>query len=483
MNSTSDSFNAAAGSARSPRFAQTAELASRRAAPHQISRNLHEATMRNAATTTSTRAIDAVNARAQTNVRWRIFLLMLMLITINYIDRASISVAMPVISKEFNIDFATQGFILSSFFITYALMQIPGGMLADRFKPRIVIALATLGWGFFQAIAAASFSAWVLVLTRLGLGASEAPIYPAGGKLNAIWMASNERARGATLLDGGAPLGAAIGSLVIAGLIGEFSSWRVSFIAAGVGTMLCGLLAWWYIRDNPADHPSISKAEVDHIAEAHAHEDSLAPATSGASSIAYFRHLSVWCMCLGWMFFNAVFYGLLTWMPNYLSAVHGLNIGELGGSLFTMFFAGFVGELFGGQIADRWRVRGGRPNVIFRTLFGIAAAVATLSILGVAYVSNPFAVVLLLSSTLFFLRWCGMYWAIPGILASRARSGFLGGCMNLAGNIAGVTVPVVVGFIVQTTGSYFLALMFFAFAGVALFVCSTTIDYSRKLAI
>ena len=218
--------------------------------------------MRNAATTTSTRAIDAVNARGQTNVRWRIFLLMLMLITINYIDRASISVAMPVISKEFHIDFATQGFILSSFFITYALMQIPGGMLADRFKPRIVIALATLGWGFFQAIAAASFSAWVLVLTRLGLGASEAPIYPAGGKLNAIWMASNERARGATLLDGGAPLGAAIGSLVIAGLIGEFGSWRVSFIAAGAGTMLCGLLAWWYIRDNPADHPSISKAEV-----------------------------------------------------------------------------------------------------------------------------------------------------------------------------------------------------------------------------
>jgi ACS family D-galactonate transporter-like MFS transporter len=76
-----------------------------------------------------------------------------------------------------------------------------------------------------------------------------------------------------------------------------------------------------------------------------------------------------------------------------------------------------------------------------------------------------------------------MYWAIPGILASRARSGFLGGCMNLAGNIAGVTVPVIVGFIVQATGSYFFALMVFAFAGVALFVCSTTIDYSRKLSV
>ena len=160
---------------------------------------------------------------------------MLMLIAINYIDRASISVAMPVISKEFDIDLTMQGFILSSFFLTYALMQIPGGMLADRFKPRVVIAAATLGWGFFQAVAAVSFNAWVLVLTRLGLGASEAPIYPAGGKLNAIWMTSNERARGATLLDGGAPLGAALGSLIIAGLIAEFGSWRISFVVAGVG--------------------------------------------------------------------------------------------------------------------------------------------------------------------------------------------------------------------------------------------------------
>ncbi len=422
-----------------------------------------------------------VGETARTNVRWRIFLLMLMLVAINYVDRASISVAMPVIAKEFNLSLSTQGFILSAFFTTYALMQIPGGMLADRFKPRAVIAAATLGWGLFQAVAALSLNASVLVLTRLGLGACEAPIYPAGGKLNAIWMTSNERARGAALLDGGAPLGAALGSLIIAGLIAEFDSWRLSFVVAGVGTMLCGLFAWWYIRDNPAEHPTINKAEADYIFAAHAHEDSLTPPSSGAGVGAYFRFASAWCMCLGWMFLNVVFYGLLTWMPNYLAAEHGLDIKRLGGSLFAMFFSGFVGELVGGYIADFWRAHGGRPNVVFRTLFGIAAIVATLSIFAVAFVRDPLTVVLLLCSTLFFLRWCGMYWAIPSILASRGRSGFLGGCMNLAGNIAGVAVPVIVGFIVQATGSYFLALMFFAFAGVALFLCSMTIDYSRKL--
>ncbi|MFP3681373.1 MFS transporter, partial [Pseudomonas sp. SIMBA_041] len=114
---------------------------------------------------------------------------------------------------------------------------------ADRFKPRIVIAMATVFWGFFQAIAALCTNAPSLLLTRLGLGASEAPIYPAGGKLNAIWMTQTERGRGATLLDGGAPLGAALGAVLIAGLIALLGSWRLAFAVAGVGTVLAGFLA------------------------------------------------------------------------------------------------------------------------------------------------------------------------------------------------------------------------------------------------
>src|ERR1700739_2167427 len=127
-------------------------------------------------------------ASAKTSVRWKIFLTMLMLISINYVDRASLSVAMPLISVEFKLNPAMQGLILSSFFWTYALLQIPGGMLADRFKPRAVIAASTTLWGAFQLLAAISSGGGSLMLARLGLGAAEAPIYPAGGKLNALWL-------------------------------------------------------------------------------------------------------------------------------------------------------------------------------------------------------------------------------------------------------------------------------------------------------
>src|ERR1700761_8720033 len=180
-----------------------------------------------------------------TNVRWGIFFLILAPVAINYIDRASLSVAMPIISREFSISPAVQGLLLSGFFWSYCLMQIPGGMLADRFLPRAVIAGATIGWGAFAALGAASTGWITMLLTRIGLGLTEAPIYPAGAKLIGMWMTPMERGRAAALLDGGAPLGTALGSLIIAGLIAALGSWRWAFLVAGLGTVACGAFAWF----------------------------------------------------------------------------------------------------------------------------------------------------------------------------------------------------------------------------------------------
>src|SRR5215471_1318587 len=106
----------------------------------------------------------------RTSVRWRIFLLILLIVAINYVDRASLSVAMPAIGAEFGIDAASQGIILSSFFWTYAFMQIPGGWLADKYGPRLIIAGAAILWGAFQALTALATGSAGLLLARLCLG-------------------------------------------------------------------------------------------------------------------------------------------------------------------------------------------------------------------------------------------------------------------------------------------------------------------------
>jgi MFS transporter, ACS family, D-galactonate transporter len=360
------------------------------------------------ATTASARA-----ASDMTNVRWRIFFLILGTVAINYIDRASLSVAMPMISYEFSLSPSVQGVLLSGFFWTYCAMQIPGGMLADRFLPRSVIAGATIGWGAFAALGAATTGWITMLLTRLGLGLAEGPIFPAGAKLIGLWMTPMERGRAAALLDGGAPLGTALGSLIIAGLIAVLDSWRLAFLAAGLGTIACGLFAWFYIRNHPHEHASVNHIEREHI------NDGLRRSggqSSEAGVAAILRTPTVWLLFVGWFCFNSLWYGFLTWIPNFLAKTQGLNIAALGWASFLVFFAGFVGELFGGQLLDLGLRRGGSTETVYRLLFGTAAGLATIAVFLVAYVHQQAAVIALLAATLFFLRWCGMYWTLPTLL-------------------------------------------------------------------
>ncbi|WP_288472537.1 MFS transporter, partial [uncultured Pseudomonas sp.] len=132
-------------------------------------------------------------------VRWRIFAIIFGLTVINLVDRVSLSIAMPTIAREFQLTPATQGLILSSFFWAYALLQIPGGWLIDRYGPRRVIGWSTGLWGVFQTLAAFATGGLSLIFARVALGAAEAPLFPAGGKLNSLWLASSERGRGAVL--------------------------------------------------------------------------------------------------------------------------------------------------------------------------------------------------------------------------------------------------------------------------------------------
>jgi MFS transporter, ACS family, D-galactonate transporter len=415
----------------------------------------------------------AGNGTAST-VRWRIFAIIFVLVVINLIDRVTLSIAMPTISKEFSLEPAIQGLVLSAFFWSYALLQIPGGWLIDRFGPRALITAATVGWGFFQAIAGLATGGVMLLISRIGLGAAEAPLFPAGAKLNSLWLSPKERGRGAALVDSGAPLGAAFGGVIIAWLILSLGSWRSAFVVAGLATMALGALAWWYVRDDPAHHPGVDAAELAAIRASAS--PVLAASESVARSISPGSYAAILVGRMSWAMIN---FGLLTWGPSYLAQARGFNLKQMGGATFIMFFGGTFGALTGGFLVDKLQDRGMPRAVVYKSALGVTGLGVVLAFLALPQVADPIAAVALLSVTLFLLYFGSLYWSLPAILASKDKVGLVGGVMNFAGSSSGIAVPIITGLILQATGTYLIVLYFFAACGALYVAGSLLIDFRQ----
>ena len=407
-------------------------------------------------------------------VRWRIFAIIFVLVVINLIDRVTLSIAMPAISKEFSLEPAIQGLVLSAFFWSYALLQIPGGWLIDRFGPRALITGATLGWGFFQAIAGLATGGGTLLISRVGLGAAEAPLFPAGAKLNSLWLSPRERGRGAVLVDSGAPLGAAFGGVIIAWLILSLGSWRSAFVVAGGATMALGALAWWYVRDDPANHAGVNAAELAVIKASTAPVQ--AASKRAAPSISSRSYLAILVGRMSWAMIN---FGLLTWGPSYLAQARGFDLKQMGGATFIMFLGGMFGSLASGFLVDKLQDRGMPRAVVYKSALGVTGLGVMLAFLALPQVADRIAAVALLSVTLFLLYFGSLYWSLPAILAPKDKVGVVGGVMNFAGSSSGIAVPIITGLILQATGAYLMVLYFFA-ACAALYVAgSLLIDFRQ----
>ncbi|MDQ0218686.1 MFS transporter [Peribacillus cavernae] len=424
------------------------------------------------------------NLNKPTNVRWQIFIALLGLTTINYIDRAVLSVAMPAIQEDLSLDPAIVGLLLSSFFWGYALMQIPIGWIADRYRPDKLIVGSAFAWGIAQTLTGFVSTSKMLVLLRVILGIAESPIFPSGAKLQSVWLTSKERGRGATLLDSGASLGTALGGPVTVAFMAWLGGWRGALIGVGILTIVIAFISWRVIKGTPETNPRVNEAEREYLRKAHLEEyknDSNQKDAKAARMKHYLKSRNFWAMCIGFYSLNTIFFGLMTWGPNYLAKTQNLDITTVGGAILLIFGTGVIGELTGGWIADTWRKKGGKFNTVMHTLLVASGLISAACILLLTLSTSPAMAVTLLCIALFFLRWAGLYWSIPAAISQRDHIGTVGGSMNFAGNMAGVITPIVIGFIVSSTGSYFLGLLLFSVFGLVLAGASLLIDFTKKI--
>lgn len=418
-------------------------------------------------------------------LRWFLLCFFVIVMLFNYIDRSSLSIALSLISRDFHINKAAAGVLSSAFFWSYTLMQVPGGWLVQKFKPRKVVTASLLGWGVVQALTAVATSFNIFIWFRLFLGIFEGPVQVGMNNSTLRWLRSDERGRGSTIIDSGGPLGSAIGSILVTGLIVWLGTWRAAFIFLGCVTLLIGVLAWVFIRNSPSEHPHITDEEAAYLEEGVSHEIEVEKSDEAgrpAHGSGVFRSFSPWMLLVAFAAYDAVQYGLLTWAPYYISESRGVSFGLTGVASMFVYLGGFAGEMVVGQVADRWRRSGASVDRVMRTLFVIAGIGVTVCTLLVNVVSGVVVAIALLTVANFFTRFGGLYWSVPQLLVHRDHVAVLSGAMNFAGNAAGIAIPIVVGLIAQATGSFHAVFVLFAACGVLMAAASVVIRYSRKRA-
>ena len=402
----------------------------------------------------------ALQQEPRSKVRWVVAGLMWSAIAINYIDRTVLSAAAPHLQSEFHLGAMEMGIVMSAFFWSYALLQLPAGMLADRFGQKIVLGMAVFWWSLATAVTGLASGFKSLVALRVMLGVGEAGSYPSNAGIATRWFPRQERATVAGIFDSGSKLGGAIALPLIAWLLAVFD-WKVTFAITGtLGLVWC--VVWVLVfKNSPADHRRVSASELAYI-----RADEEAPRQNGAAlaDVPWYRlfaHRNIWAMCIGFFMINYNSYFFITWLPTYLVKERGMSMMEMGFMASLPLILSMVVEIFAGWASDRVYASGRLSLTATRKLFLIIGLLMASSIGFAAFAASPLVAVALLcvakSGTTVA---ASQVWALPGDVAPRNMVSRVAGIQNTVSNMGGVVGPVVTGAIVGSTGSFVAALLF-----------------------
>ncbi len=387
--------------------------------------------------------------------RWLMVWLCFMALAVNYTDRANLAVAAPSIKQALHVDSTTMGFLLGSFFWTYAIMQLPAGWLVDRFGARLMFPIAVCWWSLFTALTAVANSAAALFGFRLLLGAGEAGGYPSSARVVARWFPPHERGIASSIFDSGSRVGNLVAIPLCAWLIGSFG-WRASFVVTGLLGFVWAA-AWLVIYRKPEHHPDVTPEALREIEQSRA-EPAVGEPTIRWSSL--FGYRTVWGMMIGFFCLNFVIYFFITWFPTYLMSARHFSLKQFGVLGLIPGLIAVPGGWLGGFTSDRlyrrgWSLTAARKTclvggMLLSSVITLAAIVPAawmaLSLFGVAYASLAFT--------------AASIWSLPGDVApTRAHVASIGGIQNFASNLAGVVTTSFTGVMLTIThGSFAIPL-------------------------
>ena len=401
-----------------------------------------------------------------THVRYAIIALIFLITSVNYADRATFSIAGSAASAELGLTTIQTGYILSAFAWAYALAQIPGGILLDRFGTKRIYAGAIALWSLFTATQ--GFVGWLpgvsivtmLFAMRFLVGLAEAPSFPGNARLVTAWFPSAERGTASAIFNS-AQYFSIVVFVPLMGWLAHNHGWRSVFWAMGAIGVVAALAFIRFIH-SPANHPSINAAELA-VIEAGGGQVNMESSASQPFDWGNVGRLIANRMMLGIYLgqycINVLTYFFVTWFPIYLIKERGMNVMEAGFAAAAPALFGFAGGLAGGFASDLILKRTGSLDLARKGPLVVGMLLATL-IIACVWAQSEWLVITLMSAAFFGKGVASLGWAIMADVSPRRLAGLSGGVFNMFGNLAGIATPIVVGYIVSATGSFDLALVY-----------------------
>jgi len=413
----------------------------------------------------SSRAADASATKVSPATRVRLLILALITLAtvLNYLDRAVLGVAAPAMSKELRIAPAIMGVIFSAFSWTYAVAQVPGGMMLDRLGTRVTYALSLGLWSLFTLMHGFARTVVQLLTFRLGLGIAEAPCFPANSRVLSTWFPQQERARANGVYSVGQYAGLAFFSPVLFWIVAAFG-WRSLFLISGTIGVTFALI-WYASYREPHESRLVGKAELDHIEAGGGlgHRGAQVPFSWGLAGRILLKR-QILGASIGQFCGNSTLVFFLTWFPTYLATERHMDWLKSGFFAVMPYIAATVGVLVGGWISDALIAVTGSANIGRKV--PIVAGLLLASIIVLAnYVSSNQLVIVVMSVAFFGQGMVNLGWTLISDVAPKPLMGLTGGVFNFCANLAGIVTPLVVGFVLQETGSFYGALAYIAVLG------------------
>jgi ACS family glucarate transporter-like MFS transporter len=408
-----------------------------------------------------------------TRVRWTILAILFIITTINYADRATISIAGPELKKLLGLSSVQMGFIFSAFAWSYVIAQLPGGWLLDRFGSKITYFFSIFFWSVFTLMMGwvgfltGATAVAVLFALRLLVGAAEAPSFPGNSRITSAWFPTDERGTAAAIFNSAQYFATVLFAPLMGWLVHAHGWQSVFYVMGGLGILMA--LVWRKTIYGPRNHPRINQAELAYLEAGGALVDIEGDAKSRDKAVV---KLDTWTtikellgnrmllgVYIGQYCITTLTYFFLTWFPVYLVQERHMTILKAGFVAALPAIAGFLGGILGGFISDRM-IKAGFSLSTSRKTPIVGGMLLSMSMIVCNYVSADWLVVAVMSLAFFGKGVGALGWAVVSDTSPKEAGGLSGGLFNTFGNTAGITTPIAIGYILQATGSFAGALVF-----------------------